>query len=389
MPPTNDSQKSAGDRAYWLAWLQVERAGPVSLKRLHEHFGSLAAAWQAPPAQICAVAGVGPVVAENLVAARSRLDPAALLADYAARNPQFWTPADAEYPRLLAEIPSPPPLLHYRGAIDPAESSGTTPTIAIVGTRRPSSYGRRWARRLATALVQNGFTVISGMAAGIDGEAHRSALAAGGRTIAVLGTGVDVVYPSHHEELYREIQARGAIFSEYPAGTAPSRTSFPARNRIIAGLARATIVVEAPTRSGALITARHANEFGRDVYVVPGCLDEEAAMGCLGLLSCGAHAILGEGHLLELLGTMPQLDLPLDLPSSEPEVPSSGLDTGLDAGLNTELADILAAISPTETSFEQITTRARMPAGQVSAAIVQLELLGLVTQLPGARYRRN
>ncbi|MEO0949386.1 MAG: DNA-processing protein DprA, partial [Cyanobacteria bacterium J06641_5] len=325
----------------------------------------------------------------NVAAARSRLDPAAIFANYLQKNPDFWTPADAEYPRLLAEIPGPPPLLHYRGTVDRTELTGARPAVAIVGTRDPSEYGRRWTRRLATTLAQHGFTVVSGMAAGIDGEAHRAALEAGGRTIAVLGSGIDLIYPPQHQHLYRDILAGGLVMSEYPAGQQPNRKSFPARNRIIAGLTRATLIIEAPQRSGALITARYANEFGRDVYVLPGSLDEERAMGCLGLLSRGAQAILGEGHLLELLGTMPQMDLPqLEFPLQNSSL-GSVTPTPPPPDLEPHLTAVLEAIDRQEVPFEQIVSRAGLAAGEVSAAIVQLELLGLVAQLPGARYRRT
>ena len=378
------------ERAYWLAWSQIERIGPVLLRRLQEHFGSLEKAWQAPIREILSVEGLGDRLGENVAAARSRLDPPALLASYRQKNPDFWTPADADYPRLLAEIPGPPPLLHYRGAIDRDELTGARPAVAIVGTRDPSAYGRRWTRRLAATLAQHGFTVVSGMAMGIDGEAHRAALEAGGRTIAVLGSGVDLVYPPQHQQLYEDILAGGMVMSEYPAGQQPNRKSFPARNRIIAGLTRATLIIEAPHRSGALITARHANEFGRDVCVLPGSLDEERAMGCLSLLSRGAQAILGEGHLLELLGTMPQMDLPqLQLPIPNPSPPRSAAPTPPPANLEPQLAAVLKAIDAREVPFEQIVTRTGLPAGEISAAIVQLELLGLIAQLPGARYCRT
>lgn len=377
------------ERAYWLAWSQIDRIGPVLLRRLQEHFGSLAMAWQAPVRDVLSVEGFGDRAGANVAAARSRLDPEALLANYLQKNPEFWTPADADYPRLLAELPGPPPLLHYRGTVDRAELTGARPAVAIVGTRDPSAYGRRWTRRLAATLAQHGFTVVSGMAAGIDGEAHRAALEAGGRTIAVLGSGVDLVYPSQHQQLYGDILAGGLVMSEYPAGQQPNRKSFPARNRIIAGLTRATLIIEAPQRSGALITARYANEFGRDVYVLPGSLDEERAMGCLGLLSRGAQAILGEGHLLELLGTMPQMDLPqleLPLPNSTPGAKQTTL---LPPDLEPNLAAVLETVDRQEVPFEQIVTRVGLNAGEVSAAIVQLELLGLIAQLPGARYRRT
>jgi DNA processing protein len=167
---------------------------------------------------------------------------------------------------LLIEIATPPPLLYFRGEVELAENLGETPLVAIVGTRQPSEYGIRWTRQISTALAKNGFTVVSGLAEGIDTETHTAALKAGGRTIAVLGTGVDVIYPAKNQQLYKQILSAGLVLSEYPAKTPPDRTQFPRRNRIIAGLSRAVLVMEAPLKSGALITANYANEFGRDVY---------------------------------------------------------------------------------------------------------------------------
>jgi DNA processing protein len=260
------------DRAYWFAWSQISGIGPVAINRLQQQFGSLQTAWEAPLAEIGGVAGIGPQTVATIQTCRSQLDPFRQLAQHEQQNPYFWTPADDDYPRLLLEIPDQPALLYYQGILDRQENQGWQPMVAIVGTREPSDYGKRWTRRLSTTLAQNGFTVVSGMAEGIDTEAHTACLEAGGRTVAILGTGVDRVYPPRNRELYQRILEHGWVASEYPAGTGPDRVHFPRRNRIIAGLSRAVLVLEAPTKSGALITAHIANDYGRDVYVLPGSL---------------------------------------------------------------------------------------------------------------------
>jgi DNA processing protein len=366
------------ERAYWLAWSQINGVGPILLKRVRQHFGTLAEAWQAPARALGEVEGFGFKLIEAVAKGRSQLDPVQLIEEHSRNNPQFWTPADPEYPRLLLEIPSPPPIVYYRGKVRLQENQGIAPLIAIVGTRYPTEYGKRWTRKMSIILVKHGFSVVSGMAAGIDTEAHRGCLEAGGRTIAVLGTGVDVIYPASNQQLYQKLQSEGLILSEYPAGTKPERGNFPARNRIIAGLCRAILIMEAPTKSGALITAHFANDFGRDVYVLPGSLDNQQSLGCLGLLNRGANVILSEEHLLEMLGTMPQLDTPepsqlsLPLPELEPQ-----------------LALVLQTISAELTSFDLIVQKTNLDASSISAALLQLELMGLVVQLPGMCYQRN
>jgi DNA processing protein len=255
--------------------------------------------------------------------------------------------------------------------------------VGIVGTREPSEYGKRWTQKISVALAKHGFTVVSGMAAGIDTEAHLGCLAVGGRTIAVFGTGVDVIYPPRNQSLYEKIRAQGLVLSEYPAGTKPNRIHFPQRNRIIAGLCRAVLVMEAPTKSGALITADFANDFCRDVYVLPGSLDNPQSVGCLGLLSRGAHVILSEGHLLEMLGAIPELDSAVQLPLFAQEQPTPAPQ------LEPELAKVWQVLASEPTPFDLIVQQAGMGAGAVSSALLQLELLGLVSQLPGMQYRRH
>jgi len=369
----------AADRPYWLAWSRVTGVGPVLLGRLQTAFGSLETAWHAPASDLRGVEGIGPHALEGIRRDRRAIDPDTLYAKYSRANPQFWTPADPDYPRLLLETPSPPPVLHYSGRVDRGELSGSTPLVGIVGTRNPTDYGKRWTHRVSAALAQHGFAVISGLATGIDTEAHRACLDAGGRTIAVLGTGVDLIYPASNRRLYTDIEQHGLLLSEYPAGTKPERSHFPVRNRIIAGLSRAVLVMEAPSKSGALITARYASDFNRDVYVLPGSLDNDQAIGCLGLLGSGAHAILSEGHLLELLGEIPQLDL-FDRPAPTPVPPPPHLDP--------DLARVLAVLSEAPLPLDRIVQVAELPASDVSVALLQLELLGLAVQAPGLRYQR-
>lgn len=366
------------ERAFWLAWSQINGIGPVLLRRLQQHFGTLAAAWQASPAQLREVEGLGFQTVEGVVRERSRLDPEQLLPQHEQQNSHFWTPDASNYPRLLLETPSPSPVLYYRGVVELQENQGIKPVVGIVGTRNPSEYGKRWTRKISKTLAENGFTVISGLAEGIDTEAHQGCLEAGGRTLAVLGTGVDVIYPLRNRELYKQILHQGLVLSEYAAGTPPDRAHFPARNRIIAGMSRAVLVMEAPTKSGALITARFANDFGRDVYVLPGSLDNPRSLGCLGLMSKGAQVILSEGHLLEMLGAMPQLD-PID---------SSLIVESLHSNLAPELKQVLEAIAYESMPFDLIVQQTGYSAGAVSSALLQLELMGLVSQLPGMRYQQ-
>jgi DNA processing protein len=383
------------ERTYWLAWSQVSGVGPVLIDRLQQHFGSLEAAWTAAAQDLLAIDGVGTQSLGKISAARAQIDPAQLLITHSAANPQWWARIDPDYPRLLREIPSAPSILYYRGQVAIAENQGQIPTIAIVGTRDPSDYGKRWARKISACLASKGFTIASGMAQGVDTEAHIACLEAGGRTVAAVGTGVDLVYPPRNQKLWSDIQQHGLIVSEYVAGTPPDRSHFPARNRIIAGLSRATIVIEAPTKSGALITAYQANDFNRDVYVLPGSIDNPNAIGCLGLLSRGAQPILSLDHLLELLAAIPQLDSYQQLQLfATPTARSSNHDTTSSINLSPppdlapDLQQVWLVVTDQPASFDQIVTQSQLPTATVSGLLLQLELLGLVTQLAGMRYQR-
>jgi DNA processing protein len=366
------------ERKYWLAWSQISGIGPILLQRLQQHFGNLETAWKASPGELRKVEGFGFQTLEKVVQQKSRLNPEQLLIQHQQINPLFWTPADPEYPQLLREIPSPPPLLYYRGEVDLHENSGQKPSIGIVGTRQPTEYGIKWTRQISTALAKNGFTVVSGMAEGIDTESHAAAMKAGGRTIAVMGTGVDVIYPHKNRDLYKQILTFGIVISEYPAKTPPNRTHFPRRNRIIAGLSRAVLVIEAGIKSGALITATYANEFCRDVYALPGRIDDQPSQGCLKLISQGAGLINQElSELLTLLGAIPQIDIEVPMVTSPP-LPN----------LPPELQQVIDTLAIDVLSFDLIIQKTGMNASLVSSSLLQLELMGLVTQLPGMRYQK-
>jgi len=213
--------------------------------------------------------------------------------------PKIYTLKDKNYPGLLKEIYDPPEKLYVEGNLSPEEKY----PLAVVGTRRPSEYGKRVATELVKNLARLGLTIISGLALGIDGLAHEAALKVGGRTIAVLGSGIDIIYPASHKKLAEDIiKSGGVIVSEYPPGTSPSKLTFPARNRIIAGLSLGTLVIEAPERSGAMITARFALEQGRDVFAVPGSISNLNSAGCNKLIKMGAKPVTRSEDVLESLG---------------------------------------------------------------------------------------
>lgn len=373
------------ERPYWLAWSQIPGIGPVVLKRLQQRFGTLSSAWSADAATLGTITGIGAQTLKTILKHRQSTNPADLLAQHTQKNPSFWCMADQAYPRILTEIADSPPLLYYRGQVQLSENQGSTPIVGIVGTRDPSEYAKRWTRKIAYALAKRGITVVSGMAEGIDTQAHLGCIEGGGRTIAVLGTGVDMIYPPRNQGLYQKMEQQGLLLSEYPSGTQPNRAHFPRRNRIVAGLCRALLVMEAPTKSGALITAYQANEYNRDIYVLPGSLDNPRAMGCLGLVQRGAQLILGIGQLLDQLGAIPPLS---SAPTpSVPEIPSN---------LPSAQGEILKVVSQLchqsgdgSVPFDLIVQSVELSAGEVSGEILQLELQGLVNQLPGMRYAPN
>ncbi len=259
-------------------------------------FGSLSVAWSAPLEELRVA--LEPRSLSELLAARSRIDPAGELERLIRSGIRAVHPGHPSYPRLLAEISGRPSILYVRGELTPADDA----SVAIVGTRRATPYGRQAAERIAAELAQAGVTVVSGLARGVDAAAHRAALEAGGRTIAVLGSGPDVIYPAEHRRLAEQILESGAILSELPPGAKPDAQNFPARNRIVSGMTLGTLIVEAPLRSGALITASFAADQGREVFVIPGSIFAQTAEGTNALLRDGARLVRDGADILEDLG---------------------------------------------------------------------------------------
>ena len=253
------------DLPYRVAFTRVSSVGPVRMALLEKHFGSLKTAWTAPAGDLRA-AGLGPAIINAIAAVRGRVDPMQEMERLGNAGVQALDWHDPAYPRLLREIPDPPPVLFVNGSLVAAGER----LVTVVGTRNPTAYGREVARHLAGDLTRIGVTVVSGLARGIDAVAHRAALEQGGRTLAVLGSGLDVIYPPEHADLAGQITRSGAVLSEYPLGIRPDSRNFPRRNRLLSGLTLGTLVIEAGEGSGALWTVRHALEQGREVFCIPG-----------------------------------------------------------------------------------------------------------------------
>jgi DNA processing protein len=353
-------------RSYWLGFSLIPGVGPVRVRRLLDHFGDLEAAWSATSAEL-ARAGLDARAIESLVSRRGQIDLEAERAKLDARGVALVTLEDPAYPERLRQIYGPPIVLYVRGEIQPTDDLA----IAIVGTRRASPYGRQAAERIGAELAAGGATVVSGLARGIDTCAHRAALDAGGRTIAVLGCGVDITYPAENSRLAAEIVERGALVTEYPLGTPPDAANFPARNRIISGLTRGTLVVEAGETSGALITARFAAEQGREVFATPGSIFAPQSRGTNRLIQEGAKLVTSGREILDELqleAVGRQLELRDLLPADEIE------------------RVVLLLLGPEPRHIDDITRASDLSPAQVGATLTMLEIKGLARHVGGMSY---
>ena len=356
------------ERAYWIAFNLVPGIGPTRLKALLEECGSIAAAWKAP-IQTLKAADLDRRSINSLLAARRELDPQAELERVIRRGYGIYSWGDEAYPTNLRQIPQAPPLLYVRGQLEKQDELA----IGVVGTRQVSPYGKEVARELASALASHGVTVVSGLALGVDAIAHEAALEAGGRTVAVLGSGVDHIYPARNRGLALQIIERGALISEYSLGTKPEASNFPPRNRIISGMSLAVVVVEAGKRSGALITARFAGEQGRDVFAVPGSILSPGSDGCNRLIQDGAIPVTSISELLERL----QLATAVAHQEARVAVPASP---------DEEL--ILKHITTEPQHMNEIVRAAPMETSEVSSLLAMMELKGLVRQVGLMQYVR-
>ena len=354
------------DKPYFLAFGRVRGVGPVRLRLLLSFFGSLSEAWRAGEFELIA-AGLDHKSIGALMAARAEIDPQAEQARLDQSGIQAVTWIDADYPRLLSEIADPPPVLYVRGSLTDSDAWA----VAIVGTRRATVYGREVSEMLAADLARNQITVVSGLARGIDAAAHQAALKAGGRTIAVLGSGVDVIYPAEHRRLAQQIMEQGALVSDYPPGTQPEAGNFPPRNRIISGLSLGTVVVEADEQSGALITAEFAAEQGRDVFAVPGNIFNRSSRGANRLIQKGAKMVLVADDVLE--------ELNLNMVAQRVEVQAVVPDNETERLL-------LSRLTHEPVLADELVRELDLPAEVVTSTLALMELKGLVLQAGGASY---
>jgi DNA processing protein len=296
-----------------------------------------------------------------------------------ATDIRVTTLGEVDYPEALRWIPEPPPVLYIWGTLQHADSLA----VAVVGSRKPSPYGQVAAQRLSAELAQCGFTVVSGLARGVDSLAHREAMQAGGRTIAVLGSGINVVYPPEHRRLYEAIREQGAVVSEFPFDTKPDRWNFPRRNRIISGLTLGTLVIEASDQSGSLHTARHALEQGREVFAVPGRIDAPSSRGTNNLIKRGAKLVEGLDDILEEFPAAVRLAVrqrgTAPVRMDTPQMPTD---------LTPDEAQVLGSVPPEETHIEAIIHASQLPAQAVASILLTLELRGLVRQFPGKLFVR-
>ncbi len=354
----------------------VPGVGPATRRALLEAFGSAEAALAAASSRLREVPGVGPTIAQRIVAANDEIDAEGQLRLCRESGLQLLTEDSPDYPRLLREIYDPPAILFVRGQLLPADAL----SIAIVGTRHCSQYGRQQAERLASGLARAGLTVVSGLARGIDAAAHSAALQAGGRTLAILGSGVLNVYPPEHVALAEQVAAAGAVISENPPMSEPMSGTFPQRNRVITGMSLGVIVVEAGDRSGALISARHAMEQGRDVFAVPGRVDSRTSRGCHQLIRDGAKLIETVDDVLEELGPLVEA-----APQSDGRV----IHHPAELQLNDQERAVLEAIDTEPTSIDAVALASGLPIQRVLATLSVLEMRRLVRRVSGNTVTRK
>lgn len=349
----------------WVALSRIPGVGGETFRRLLSTFGTPDRIFSASTSSLTSV--VDQRIA-SAIAANARDEAIAQTATWLAdENNHLVTLADDSYPKALLEIPDPPPLLYVKGRLDLLNH----PALAIVGSRNATAQGKKDAESFARVLADGGFCIVSGLALGIDTAAHRGGLAGSASSIAVVGTGLDIVYPASNRELAHQLAERGAIVSEFGLGTPSMAANFPRRNRIISGLSRGVLVVEAAVRSGSLITARLAGEQGREVFAIPGSIHSALSKGCHRLIKQGAKLVESAQDILEELGAAgdPSREAARPEPASNPEAP------------------ILRALGHEPCAIDTLVERTGLTADRVSSILLELELNGRVAALPGGLYQ--
>lgn len=360
------------DRRYWVAFSAVRGIGPSRLRGLLTHFeNDLARAWHASSVELLA-AGLGEKALHSFLDFRRKTDPEALLNHIQKLNIALCTIEDDNYPALLRKVDDAPILLYLKGQLFPEDNRA----LAVVGTRNATHYGHEVTKNMTTALSQAGVTIVSGLARGLDTTAHRAALETGGRTIAVLGSGLDIIYPEENMPLAQKIveSYQGVLISEYPPGTPPDPRHFPARNRIISGLSLGVLIAEAPAGSGALLTADSAMEQGREVFAIPGNITSRNSQGTNRLIQQGAKMVLEPSDVLDELRI--SYTLMETGQATELIMPSNA----------TEIA-LLRIIANEPVHIDEIAIQASRSIQDISAILTLMELKGLVQQIGAMFYQ--
>lgn len=351
--------------AYWHAWNLVTPIGPRRFSKLLEYFGSAEAAWKADEGSLASLLGGQNNLSQKVLALKAKIDVSLEFEKLSKKKIAVTSSLSADYPQLLRNIYDPPPILYYRGNIQVAGQKA----IAIVGSRNATGYGRQMTEKLARELVKCGFGIVSGMARGIDSYAHQGALEAQGDTVAVLGCGLDIVYPRENKLLMDSIMEKGVVISEFPPGRKPEPFNFPRRNRIISGLALGVVVVEAAEKSGSLITADYALEQGKDVFAVPGPALSRLSKGTNNLIKQGAKLIESAADIVEEYG----YTFDAQLTRQQPDL------TVLES-------KIIKMLSWEPTALEKISAQLEVMPEELLSNLAILEIKGLVKQLPGQKY---
>ena len=354
------------DKKYWVGFNLIKGIGAVRMQALIHHFDDLESAWKGTPIEL-AGAGLSLKLIERINQARANIDLEKVWARIESQGIQVLTWEDEAYPQRLKEIDQPPPVLYVRGNYVPDDLFA----VAIVGTRRVTPYGRQITEELASFLASHGITVVSGLARGVDAIAHHSALKAGGRTIGVLGSGVDKIYPPEHRQLAEKMMEQGAIVSDYAPGTPPDASNFPPRNRIISGLSLAVVVIEAGETSGALITAEFAAEQGREIFAVPGSILAPQSKGTNKLIQKGALPLLSINDLMQALN----LTRVGDQKTARKNIPADETE-----------ACLMKTLTDDPLHVDEIRNQTELPIEKVSATLALMELKGMVRQVGGMHY---
>ena len=356
------------DLPYWIAFSRVPTVGRVRIGLLEERFGSLEAAWEASTSELGA-SGLTPAVVGAIEQVRRVVEPERELEQVRNANVRVLTWHDSDYPRAFRTIDDPPPILYVKGTLEPDDEVRAT----IVGTRSPTPYGKEVTRQLAGGLAESGVAVVSGLARGIDGVAHDAALKAGGKTVAIIGSGLDIVYPPEHRSLFERILGNGAVLSEYPLGSKPDAQHFPRRNRLLSGLSAATVVIEAGLKSGARLTVRSALEQNREVLCVPGSIYSPESELTNALIQEGAKLVMGVEDVLE--------ELHVSGPPRQEPLPDIAADTEDEARL-------LEALTHEPQHIDELSRSTGIPITQASGTLAVMEIKGSVLQVGRMNYIR-